>query len=168
MLLRDFMPADLASVYQINQAEVPAVGSNTRDELAHIASESIIALVAEVDTQVAGFCFVLPPAADYGSMNYAWFSDRYSDFVYLDRIAIPPGFQRRGIGRAFYTEVERLASERRPGATEFALEVNVRPRNDRSLAFHAELGFVEIGQRETDYGARVSMLTKPLRAASTT
>ena len=71
-------------------------------------------------------------------------------------------FQRRGIGRSLYAEVERLAAQRRPTAGTFALEVNLRPRNDQSLAFHAELGFVEVGQRETDYGTCVSMMTKPI------
>ena len=162
MLLREFVPDDLATVHTINEGEVPTVGSEPPDALAHIAAESTIALVAELAGEVAGFCFVLAPGADYGSKNYAWFSDRYVDFVYLDRIAIPPRHQRRGIGRALYAEVERLAAVRRPAATDFTLEVNVRPRNDRSLAFHAGLGFVEVGRRETDDGARVSMMARSL------
>jgi predicted GNAT superfamily acetyltransferase len=166
MQLRDLTLADLDSVHTINEAEVPAVGSVSSEALDHIVQQSAIALVAESGDDIAGFCLVLAPGADYGSQNYAWFSDRYDDFVYLDRIAIPPSFQRRGIGRAMYAEVERLTAERRPAATDFALEVNVRPRNDRSLAFHGELGFVEVGQRETDYGARVSMMAKPLAGSA--
>jgi predicted GNAT superfamily acetyltransferase len=162
MLLREYHADDLLVIHAVNQAEVPAVGEETPDTLAHIASESLIALVADIDDTVAGFCFVLPPGVDYGSMNYRWFSERYDDFVYLDRVAIAPAFQRRGIGRSFYAEVERLAAQRRPTADTFALEVNLRPRNDQSLAFHAELGFVEVGQRETDYGTCVSMMTKPI------
>ena len=61
-----------------------------------------------------------------------------------------------------YAEVERLAAERRPNATDFTLEVNLRPRNDQSLTFHAGLGFVEVGQQETDYGTLVSLMAKPL------
>lgn len=168
MLLREFRPDDLTAVHAINQAEVPAVGAETAAALAHIAAESIVALVAEVDEAVAGFCLVLAGGADYSSMNYRWFSDRYDEFVYLDRVAIPPPFQRRGIGQALYSEVERLAADRAPGATDFTLEVNLRPRNGRSLAFHADLGFVEVGRRETDYGALVSMMAKPLGAAAAT
>lgn len=166
MQVREYVAADLAAVYAINQAEVPAVGDETPDSLAHIGRESVIALVA-VDgagdlEQIAGFCMVLAPGADYGSGNYRWFADCYEDFVYLDRIAIAPTHQRRGLGRTLYAEVDRLARERCPGATDFCLEVNLRPRNDTSLAFHAALGFAEVGQRETSYGALVSLMTRSL------
>lgn len=160
--LRAYRPDDLLTVHAINEAEVPAVGTETPAALAHIADVSTIALVAEVGGEIAGFCLVLAPGADYDSMNYRWFSERYDDFVYLDRVAIAPAFQRRGVGRAMYAEVERLARERHPGATHFTLEVNLRPRNDISLAFHRELGFGEVGQQETDYGALVSLMAKPL------
>jgi predicted GNAT superfamily acetyltransferase len=162
MLLRPSTTDDLATIHAINEAEVPAVGTETRSALGHIASESIISLVAELDGEIAGFCMMLAPGADYDSMNYRWFMERYDDFVYLDRVAIAPQFRRRGVGRAIYAEVERLSRERRPTATRFTLEVNLRPRNDTSLAFHAELGFVEVGQRETEYGALVSLMAKPL------
>lgn len=162
MLLRPYRPDDLAAVHAINQAAVPAVGDETRSALAHIAGQSMIAVVAEEAGVVGGFCLVLAPGADYASGNYRWFSERYADFVYLDRVAFDPAFRRRGAGRAMYAEVERLAAELRPTATDFTLEVNLRPRNDPSLAFHAALGFVEVGQRETEYGALVSLMAKPL------
>lgn len=162
MHLRSYRSDDLTAIHRINQAEVPAVGSETLDDLGHIADESVIALVADEDGVLAGFCLVLAPGADYGSGNYLWFAERYDDFVYLDRVAIAPEFQRRGLGRTMYAEVERLAAERRPGAHHFTLEVNLRPRNDTSLAFHGALGFVEVGQRETEYGSLVSLMAKPL------
>lgn len=162
MLLRPYRTEDLPHVHAINQAEVPAVGDETLDALGHIADQSVIAVVAEDAGTIAGFCLVLRPGADYDSGNFLWFSERYEEFVYLDRIAIAPEFQRRGLGRAMYAEVERLAAERCPTATHFTLEVNLRPRNDTSLAFHAALGFVEVGRRETEYDALVSLMAKPL------
>ena len=164
MPLREYRLDDLATIHAINEAAYPAVGTETIEGLGHIATQSTIALVAEVDDSIAGFCFVLAPGADYDSVNYLWFTERYADFVYLDRVAIAPDFQRRRLGQAMYAEVERLTAERRPTATDFTLEVNLRPRNDPSLAFHARLGFVEVGQQETEYGARVSLMAKPLAA----
>lgn len=163
MLIRAYLPADLHAIHVINEAEVPAVGTETLADLGDIANESAIALVAEIDGTIAGFCLVLVPGADYDSGNYLWFTERYDDFVYLDRVAISPAFQRRGLGKALYAEVERLTATVRPGADQFTLEVNLRPRNDRSLAFHGQLGFIEVGQRETEYGALVSLMAKPLR-----
>ena len=164
MHLRDYRPADIAAVHAINQAEVPAVGDETVDALARIGELSTIALVAEEPDSgvVGGFCMVLEPGTEYGSGNYLWFGERYDRFVYLDRVAIAPAFRRQGLGRRFYAEVERLAAERCPDAEQFTLEVNLRPRNDTSLAFHAALGFVELGQRETGYGTLVSLMAKPL------
>jgi len=171
MRLRSYQPADLAAIHAINQAAVPAVGTETIDDLGWIADASIITVVAETDDtadgtdrgpEIAGFCLVLAPGTEYDSLNYQWFSERYNDFVYLDRVAISPAYKRRGLGLAMYTEVERLAGERCPTATQFLLEVNLEPRNDDSLAFHARLGFVEVGQQRTDYGHRVSLMAKPL------
>lgn len=173
--LRDYRPADLAAVHAINEGEVPAVGTETAEAMAQLADWSIIAPVAvAADGAIAGFAYVLPPGLPYRSQNYRWFSARYDDFVYLDRVAISPRFQRQGLGRRLYAEVERLAAERRPSAPVFLLEVNLRPRNDTSLAFHAELGFVEVGQQETgpddapaDSPARklVTLLAKSLPAS---
>jgi uncharacterized protein len=166
MSLREYRSEDLPAIHAINESAYPAVATETVEALGHIADESLIALVAEIDGEIAGFCLVLGPGAEYDSLNYVWFAAHFSDFVYLDRIAISPAFRRRGIGRDMYAEVERLAAERRPSAKEFTLEVNLRPRNPESLAFHAQLGFVEVGQQETPYGARVSMLAKDLAPAA--
>lgn len=169
MLIRDLSADDLADVHAINEAEAPAVGSVTLEGLQTVVDHSTIALVATTDGEadhpvgtIAGFCLVIPPGTAYGSGNYGWFAERYDDFVYLDRIAISPAFQGRGIGRLLYAEVERVAAERHPTATDFLLEVNLRPRNDGSLAFHDRLGFAQVAERETDYGVLVSMMSKPL------
>lgn len=147
----------------MNQAARPAVGDLDPDRLAHVVAESSIALCVEDDRGLAGFCLVLGPDADYGSVNYGWFAARYHDFIYLDRVVVVPEQWGRGIGRSLYEEVERLAAERHPAATKFTLEVNLRPRNEASLRFHHRLGFREVGRQETPYGAEVSLMERPLR-----
>ncbi|HEY3485568.1 MAG TPA: GNAT family N-acetyltransferase [Ilumatobacteraceae bacterium] len=162
MPVRLLTPDDLERVLAINEGAVPAVGSLDAAKLADLFEQSVVALAAtagDADTgDVVGFCLVLGPGADYGSVNYRWFSDRYDDFAYLDRVAIDPAAQGIGLGRALYSEVERLVD-----AEWFTLEVNLRPRNDGSLAFHERLGFEEVGQQETDYGMLVSLQAKRLR-----
>ncbi len=166
MLLRSYRPDDLARLHVINEGAYPGVASETIEKLGHIADQSVITVVAEVDGEIAGFCLVLAPDADYDSVNFVWFGERYDDFVYLDRVAVDPVFKRRGVGRAMYAEVERLIAERCPTAAQFTLEVNIEPRNDESLAFHHSLGFVEVGQQVTDYGTTVSLMSKPLTPTS--
>ena len=165
LTLRDYRPEDLPTLHEINESCYPGVGTETYEGLGAIVDESVIALVAEVDGQIAGFCLVLEPDADYDSINFIWFNEQYDDHVYLDRVAIAERFHRQGIGRAMYTEVERLLAERCANTKWLALEVNIEPRNDQSLGFHEALGFREVGQQQTDYGAFVSLMTKPINAA---
>ncbi|MGH7439009.1 MAG: GNAT family N-acetyltransferase [Polyangiaceae bacterium] len=113
-------------------AGTPGVHSESPAQLAAITRESCIAIVAEIGGVVAGFCQVLPPGATYESVNYQWFSARYDDFIYLDRVAVGVEHRGRGIGSRLYEEVER-----RTRAAWFTPEVNLRPRNDGSLRFHA-------------------------------
>jgi len=158
IVIRELRVTDLEVVWSINQENVPAVGEETLEDLAKIHEESAIALVAEVSGNIAGFCMVLLPDADYGSPNFEFFCDRLDDFVYLDRVAVTSEFQGMGIGAALYSEVEKLSD-----ATWFALEVNTKPRNEGSLRFHAREGFVQMEELETRPGKMVSLMVKKLK-----
>jgi predicted GNAT superfamily acetyltransferase len=158
IIIRELREADLDVVWSINQENVPAVGEETREDLARIHGQSVIALVAEVSDQVVGFCMVLLPGADYGSPNYEFFCERLDNFVYLDRVAVTKNFQGIGIGAALYREVEMKTD-----AEWFALEVNTKPRNEGSLRFHAREGFVQMEELETRPGKMVSLMVKKLK-----
>lgn len=160
--IRPMTSADLGWAHVLNEANVPAVGTETTEEFAHLLDVASVALVAECDGAPAGFCIVMSAGADYDSVNYLWFSARHDEFLYLDRVAIDERHRRRGIGRALYREVEARGLTARPAATVFCLEVNIEPRNDASLDFHHSLGFREAGQQSTPYGTRVSLMTRPL------
>ena len=160
--IRPMTSADLGWAHVLNEANVPAVGTETTEEFAHLLDVASVALVAECEGAPAGFCIVMSAGADYDSVNYLWFSARHDEFLYLDRVAIDERHRRRGIGRALYSEVEARGLIARPAATVFCLEVNIEPRNDASLDFHHSLGFREAGQQSTPYGTRVSLMTRPL------
>ena len=107
----------------------------------------------------------LRPGQSYQSLNYRWFSERYENFVYIDRIAVAPAYKGRGIGRALYADVESLAATTAPILT---CEVNLVPSNADSMAFHTKLGFAEVGQQVTEGGKkRVSLMVKTLAAPQT-
>jgi predicted GNAT superfamily acetyltransferase len=147
--LRPYRPADLDALVAINDGAAPAVPITPASELAELIGMARLVLVAD-DGEPAGFVIALGPGRDYASENYAWFSARSSAFLYVDRIVLAPRLQGQGVGPRLYAAVEGAA--RADGATEITCEVNVRPPNPGSLAFHARLGFVEVGRQETKGG----------------
>lgn len=156
MHIRPFQPDDLPAVLALNNACVPDVNELDEQGVLRLVDMTDAALVAEVDGAFAGFCWVMGPGLAYESLNYVWFSERYDQFVYLDRIAVHPQFRRYGVGSAFYTELQRMFGATRPV---LLCEVNLRPRNETSLRFHERVGFREVGQQDTDGGEKtVSLL----------
>jgi predicted GNAT superfamily acetyltransferase len=141
---------DLAAVMRMNNGNVPAVSLIDFDEL-------------QQDVRLAEHALVVTDTAtsEPHGVNYAWFADRYPAFVYLDRVVIDTPFQSQGRGELLYAEVERRI--RATGHTDlFVCEVNLQPRNEGSLRFHARLGFEQVGEQESKPGLIVAMLAKRL------
>lgn len=161
MALRDVTRDDLPAVRALNEASVPAVNPVSEEEFAWFHEVADYFRLVEINRSLAGFLLGLRPGLPYESLNYRWFSDRLADFCYIDRLAVDDRFRRRGVASALYADIRRRAREH--GAPILACEVNLRPRNDVSLAFHAHQGFVEVGQQDTDGGnKRVSLMTLSL------
>lgn len=157
VLIRDLESSDIAAMVEINQENTPALGDETRGTMQAILEWSSMSLGCDIDGELVGFCLVLPPGKPYPSSNYRWFSDRYKDFIYLDRVGFRAAHQGRGFGAALYSEVERRST-----SNLFTLEVNLKPLNAGSIRFHQRLGFVEIGQQISTSGKLVSMMAKRL------
>ena len=84
----------------------------------------------------------LSPRTEYKSLNYAWFNEKYEDFIYVDRIAVSLDQRNKGIGSKIYEEVIVYSQEHE---TPVAAEVNLNPPNPGSLRFHNRFGFEEVG-----------------------
>lgn len=159
MYIRDLTAEDQPRVLELNNAAVPAVGELDVPELASIVGMSSVRLVTEADGVVVAFALAMGPGTEYTSPNYRYFDERMTDFCYLDRIVVDPAYYRRGLGSQLYDEVER-----RCGAGVLTCEVNLRPPNPESLAFHEHRGFQQVGTQHTSGGAKtVSLLEKKLR-----
>lgn len=160
--ITDLDEADLETVLVLNNAAVPATSQLDLPELTGLWSMASYALGVHVDGHegVVGFCLNLEPGADYDSLNYRWFSERYGSFTYLDRIVVHSHLRNRGIGARIYAELERKIAGRVPW---LFCEVNVKPMNAASLRFHHRIGFVEVGRQDTEGGKKtVSLLAKHL------
>jgi uncharacterized protein len=158
-LLRPLADADVDDVLALNQANLDAVSAMDEDRLGQLRAWADRFDVVEEDGEPAGFVVTFGPGSPYDSANYRWFSERHrGDFYYLDRIVFADRFRRRGLGGFAYDELERVAA--RYGR--MTLEVNLVPRNDASLAFHARRGYDEVG-RLGDQRYLVSMMEKAFR-----
>lgn len=155
---------DAAAVLAINEASVHHLAPLDEEEYLWFLDHAAQALGAVVDGEVLGFVFILDPGVTYASRNYAWFSERYDAFAYLDRVAIDERARRQGVGTAIYEAAEAYAAAQ---GGPLLLEVNIQPANEPSLAFHASRGFEEVGTLEHDGGKVVRLLAKGTNATPT-
>jgi predicted GNAT superfamily acetyltransferase len=89
------------------------------------------------------FIMTFDQDARYDSPNFLWFRERYPRFVYVDRVVVATEARGRGHARRLYEDLFDHA--RRAGHSIVTCEVNADPPNPVSDAFHAALGFGEVG-----------------------
>lgn len=151
---------DRARIGAINREGQPGVNPLPAEELDACLSRATLFRVAELGEAVAGYLIAF--AAGFAAIGdeYAWFSARHPSFLYVDQVAVAAHAWRRGVGAALYADLEREA--RLLAIPVLVCEVNLRPANPGSLAFHARLGFAEAGQLEVSDGRRVALLERAL------
>ena len=159
--IRDLQEEDVDWLLDLNNGAVPHVNRLTRPELLILLANVAYARLITMGGVPSGALIALWPGIDYASANYRWFSERFDQFLYVDRVMIAECAKGQGLGRAFYDDLEAFGRDH--GAPMIALEVNSKPPNPRSMAFHERLGFSPAGELDHDGGAkRVVLMTKPL------
>jgi predicted GNAT superfamily acetyltransferase len=98
------------------------------------------------------FLLAFDQNARYDSPNFLWFCARFPRFVYVDRIVVAATARGRGHARRLYDDLFGRAAE--AGHERVVCEVNTLPPNPASNAFHAALGFVEVGSARVYDGSR--------------
>ena len=142
MNIRNLTHADVEAMWAINEDGLPGTGQVSPAELIALLDLASFAVGAFQDNSMLGFVICLPPRTTYGSLNYAWFNQRYDAFLYVDRIAVATEHRNRGVGSALYSQVIAEANEQ---AVPVAAEVNLVPPNPGSVRFHPRFNFVEVG-----------------------
>ena len=93
--------------------------------------------------RLEAFLMTFDQDATYDSPNFLWFRDRYPRFVYVDRVVVASSARGRGHARRLYEDLFARAAA--AGHELVTCEVNADPPNPASDAFHAALGFREVG-----------------------
>ena len=157
-LVRDAAISDRDILLALNNSAVPHVNRLDVEQFAWLAEHADYLRVADDNGRVSGFVLALRAGLGYWSLNYRWFSRRHDDFLYLDRVVVAEDTRRRGVGRLLYGDIIAFAADKWP---RIALEVNLRPPNPGSIAFHEKLGFRHVGVREEEEGRKaVAMMER--------
>ena len=158
--VRNIEEGDFPFILRINEENVAVLSPMDEAHLRRFGDMADCFLIAELDGKRAGFLIALREGCgSYESENYRWFSRQYPQFLYIDRIVIDEPYRGRSIGRTLYEQVFTRAKET---AVPFVTaEVDTVPYNAESLAFHAAMGFHEVGTQSVRGGSvTVSLLEK--------
>lgn len=139
------------------EPEVLALNNEHAEELSLLDNEQLAAMVertfyARRIGDLEAFLLAFDQDGDYDSPNFLWFKARYPRFVYVDRIAVSAEARGRGHARRLYEDLFRIASDK--GHDVVVCEVNSEPPNPASDAFHAALGFAQVGSASIHGGKK--------------
>ncbi|WP_106537425.1 GNAT family N-acetyltransferase [Haloactinopolyspora alba] len=144
-LLRPPQPADVPALLKLNNDHAVELSELTPDEFRVLLG---IAWRVRVADDAAAMVIALDQDSDSDGQNFSWFRRRYDRFVYVDRVVVSPAARGKGLARTLYDDVITAAGAE--GHTLLCAEVNLEPPNPASDAFHAAMGFAEVGRSELD------------------
>lgn len=141
-------PAVISPVAPEDEAAILALNNEHAAELSWLEPERLSFLLGEAFYarrigDLEAFIMTFDQDAGYDSPNFLWFCERYPRFVYVDRVVVAAQARGRGHARRLYQDLfDHVAAA---GHTLVTCEVNIDPPNPASDAFHAALGFAEVG-----------------------
>jgi uncharacterized protein len=168
MIIRDATTRDFAAIAALNLAFEHFLSPMNEDRLALLHAQASCHRVVEHDGAVVAFLMAHREGTGYDSDNYAWFSRRYPQFLYIDRVVVGLEMQGLGVARCLYDHVFAWAAAQHLPCV--VLEFDSDPPNAGSEQFHRKMGFTHVGfHTSANTGKRVNMQLKPvLVAASST
>ena len=155
--VRDLGEQDLDALIALNNDHAVELSLETAESFRALVAQAWLAL-APPDN--AALLLVFDQDAAIEGPNFAWYKARHDRFLYIDRVVVAPAARGRGLARALYETA--FATGAAAGFDLIGCEVNLEPPNPGSDAFHAGLGFGEVGQARLPSGKLVHYLTRRL------
>lgn len=142
------MTSPINRIAQADEAAILALNNEHAAELSWLEAERLSFLLGEAFYarrigDLEAFIMTFDQDANYDSLNFVWFRERYISFIYVDRVVVAAHARGRGHARRLYRDLFDHA--RSAGHALVTCEVNTDPPNPASDAFHAALGFAEVG-----------------------
>jgi len=145
MILRPATPGDYPALLALNLESERFLSPLSGAGLERLHAAAELNQVLEDAGEVVAFVIALREGAVYASVNYRWFQERYTRFLYVDRVVVSVSRQGRGLGRKLYEAVFAHAAKTRvPFVT---CEYDIDPPNPASERFHLGFGFAEVGRQ---------------------
>jgi len=156
---------DIQPLSTLKEQDILALNEAHVRETSHLEPAEYQAMVAGAFyacgvAPAQAFLIAFDETADYTSPNFLWFRDRYQSFAYIDRVITAESARGQGLARALYEDL--FAKARALGKPCVTCEVNIDPPNPGSDAFHARMGFSEVGTGVLKSGKLVRYMVKQL------
>jgi uncharacterized protein len=158
--IRDCSPLDHAQVLRLNLESEHFLSPLTLAQLESLHTQSWYFRVIAQHELVRGFLLVLREGARYDSVNYLWFASRYSQFLYIDRVAVDANARGQHLAQRLYEDL--FACARANHVQRITCEYDTEPVNEASRRFHERFGFREVGSQRTANGKKTVSLQELL------
>ena len=156
IVIRPAVQADFEAICPLNLAEVRHTGAMDLTRLAELDAISCYHKVACLDGTVSAFLLAICNGSAYRNENFAWFSNRYPRFIYVDRVVVSSAARGLRLGSLLYEDIFRHA--RANAIPLVTCEYNLDPPNEPSRLLHDKFGFKEQGTQWVANGTkRVSL-----------
>ncbi len=109
MLLRDANPDGFAEILRMNQESVQFLSPMDAVRLIVLHEMAAYHRVLSEGGRACAFLLAMREACDYDSPNLSWFTERYDQFLYVDRVVISADQQGRGLGPMLYADLLSFA-----------------------------------------------------------
>ena len=138
-----------AKCHQLNEKNIPNVGSTTLEELTNSIKNSDYNECIVIDDKVVGFVVCFQDNEQTKSYmnavkhkNFKEISSKVNNFLYIDRIAIDDQYRNIKLGSNLYENILIFANHN--SLQYLTAEINLLPSvNKASFKFHESFGFQE-------------------------